>query len=169
MSEGNPGNHENNGADVAATIRAALHSVRSNTDLSPGYAADLSESYRNCAKHFVRRSRESIESGDYHKAAKMTWAAFAASVDAIAASYRLRISRHLDTSRVCGVLAVNSDSNAKIVLHIGLSSARSLHQHIYADDLPAEQVAHSAGKAFEAIDLMQQRFAAGANGGPSSS
>ena len=158
MSEENTGNHNPNGADVAATIRAALHGVRSNTDLSPGYAADLSESYRNCVKHFRRRSRESIECGDYHKAAKMTWAAFAASVDVVAASCRLRISRHLDTSRVCGTLAVNLDLNAKNTLHIGLHSARSLYQHIYDNYLEPDDVTYSAARVEAAIDLMQQRF-----------
>ena len=158
MSEASGNGQNPNDADVAAAIRAALRSVRGNTDLSPGYASDLSESYRNCAKHFVRRSRESIESGDYHKAAKMTWAAFAASVDAVAADHRMRISRHLDTSRVCGTLAVNLDLHAKNTLHIGLHSARSLYQHIYDNYLEPDDVTYAAARVEAAIDLMQQRF-----------
>ena len=62
-------------------------------------------------------------------------------------------------------LAAQDDPAAGALLHQGLGLARSLHQHFYEDDLPADDVIYSAGVVAEAIDVMQQRFGLDGGGG----
>ena len=169
MSEGNPGNHENNGAPfgsrsgVAATIRAALPR-RSDLELTPGDAAELAETYRDGLNQYREHSLQYLAVGDYRQAAEKSWGAFALSVKAIAAVHGIRLSHHGHIIRVSGGLASMASQDAPEdgnVLDAGLDAARSLHQHFYENDLPAAQVESSSRRVGAAIDLMQQRFANG--------
>lgn len=172
MSEDNSGNHKNNGpsassGQIAEVIRAALHR-RVDSEFTPAQAMAASENYRNGMNHYRRRGREFLAEGDYRQAAEKSWGAFAQSVKAIAADYSMRISFHGSIIRVAGhlaSLAAQDDPDAGAVLSDGLGQARSLHQHFYENDLPPEQVIFSTQRVGAAIDLMQQRFTPGANGG----
>lgn len=163
MSEENPGNHKNNGADVAATIRAALPR-RSDLELTPGDAAELAETYRDGLNQYREHSLQYLAAGDYRQAAEKSWGAFALSVKAIAAVHGIRLSHHGHIIRVSGGLASMASQDAPEtgnVLDAGLDAARSLHQHFYENDLPAAQVESSSRRVTAAIDLMQQWFANG--------
>jgi len=128
-----------------------------------------SENYRNGMNHYRRRGREFLAEGDYRQAAEKSWGAFAQSVKAIAADYGMRISFHgsiISVASRLSTLANRDDPNAGAILRAGLNSARSLHQHSYENDLEPDVIMLSAGDVNAAIDLMQHRFSAGANGPP---
>ena len=158
-------NH-NNGADVAAAIRAAFR-VPSDSEIVPGDAPALARTYRSMMDEYRQHGRQYLASGDYRQAAEKSWGAFAESVKSIAADYGMKISFHGTIISVAGRLATladQEDPDAGEALNQGLGLARSLHQHFYENDLPSEQVIFSAERVAAAIDLMQQRFASGANG-----
>ena len=163
MNEETPGNHKNNGAEVADVIRSALHR-RVDSEFTPAQAMAASENYRNGMNHYRRRGQQFLAVGDYRQAAEKSWGAFSQSVKAIAADYGMRISFHGSIISVAGslaTLAAQDDAGAAEVLRQGTGLARSLHQHFYENDLPSEDVIYSAGRVAAAIDLMQQRFANG--------
>ena len=163
MSEENPGNHKNNGADVAATIRAALPR-RSDLELTPGDAAELAETYRDGLNQYREHSLRYLAAGDYRQAAEKSWGAYALSLKSIAADYGFRLSHHGHIVRVGGRLASMASQDAPDdgnALSVGLDAALSLHQHFYENYLPGEQVEYSSRRVGTAIDLMQQRFANG--------
>ena len=173
MTTENHGNGQNpNGADVAATIRAAFR-VPSDSEIAPGDAPTLARTYRGMMEEYRQHSLQYLAEGDYRQAAEKSWGAFAESVKSIAADYGMKISFHGTIIGVAGGLAdlaARDDAVAGSVIDTGLHSARSLHQHFYENDLPAAQVQSSSRRVAAAIDLMQQRFAAGANGhGPAAS
>ena len=152
---------------TAAVIRAALRG-RSDSELSPEDVPAFAENYRNSMNFYRRHGQEYLAVGDYRQAAEKSWGAFASSVKSIAADYGMKISFHgssISVSSALATLAGESDPGDRDVLSVGLSSARSLHQHFYENDLPADDVIFSAGRVVEAIDLMQRRFASVASGG----
>ena len=156
---------QNGGADLTEVIRAALNQ-RVDSQFTPSQAQAASENYRNSMNHYRRRGQQSLAKEDYRQAAEKSWGAFAQSVKAIAADYGLRISFHGSIVSVAGrlaTIATQDDPDAGAVLRQGLGFARSLHQHFYEIDLPAEDVTFSAGRVFAAVDLMQQRFSATSN------
>ena len=162
MTEANHGKHKNNGSEVAEAIRAALHR-RVDSEFTSAQAIAASENYRNGMNHYRRRGQQFLAEGDYRQAAEKSWGAFAQSVKAIAADYGMRISFHGSIIGVAGRLAslvAQDDPDAAAILNDGLGQARSLHQHFYENDLPAEQVIFSAQRVGAAIDLMQERFSA---------
>lgn len=167
MTEASGNGQNRNGADVAAAIRAAFR-VPSDSEIAPGDAPALARTYRSIMDEYRQHGRQYLAAGDYRQAAEKSWGAFAESVKSIAADYGMKISFHGTIISVAGslaTLAARDDSDAGITLNQGLGLARSLHQHFYENDLPPEQVAFSSERVNAAIDLMQQRFAAGANGG----
>ena len=172
MTTENHGNGQNpNGADVAATIRAAFR-VPSDSEIEPGDAPSLARTYRGMMEEYRQHSLQYLAEGDYRQAAEKSWGAFAESVKSIAADYGMKISFHGTIIGVAGRLATlvaQDEPDTGEILQQGLGLARSLHQHFYENDLDPEAVNYSAARVAAAIDLMQQRFAAGANGAPPSS
>lgn len=161
-------NHGNpNGADVAAAIRAAFR-VSSDSEIAPSDAPSLARTYRSMMEEYRQHGRQYLADGDYRQAAEKSWGAYAESVKSIAADYAMKISFHgtiIGVAARLATLAAQDDPDAGAVLQQGLGLARSLHQHFYENDLDPEAVHFSADTVGAAIDLMQQRFAAGANGG----
>ncbi len=163
MTTEDHGNHNANGQDIAAAIRAAIRR-QFDTDMPPAQAAAFAENYRNSMNFYRRHGQEYLAAGDYRQAAEKSWGAFASSVKSIAADYGMKITFHGSIINVAGrlaTLAAQDDQDAGEVISSGLGLARSLHQHFYENDLPPGQVIFSAGKVAVAIDLMQQRFASG--------
>ena len=166
MTMADQGNHNASGQDTAAAIRAALRGRR-DLELSLADAAQLAETYRASLGDYRGHSLQCLEAGDYQQAAEKSWGAFAESVKAIAADYGLRLSHHCHVIRVSGqlaTLAAQHDTDAEPILRDGLSAARSLHQHFYENDLPADDVIFSTNRVAAAIDLMQQRFSSANDG-----
>ena len=154
--------------DVAQAIRTALRGRRV-AELPSEDAAELAENYRNSLTTYRQHSLEYLEAGDYLQAAEKSWGAFAESVKSIAADHRFRVSHHGAIIQVCSqlvALAARQDPGAGDVLGSGLDSARSLHQHFYENDLPAERVRFSTRRVAAAIDLMQDRFSFSPEGRP---
>ena len=152
--------------DTAAVIRAAFR-MPSDAEMAPGDAPGTAQTYRRIMDDYREHGRRYLASGDYRQAAEKNWGAFAESVKSIAADYGMKISSHATIVNVAGrlsSLAAQDNPEAGRLLHLGLGLARSLHQHFYEDDLPAESVIYSAGVVAEAIDLMQRRFGLGNNG-----
>ena len=167
MNEERQGKQNTNGQDAAAIIRAALRG-RSDSELPPEEIHAFAQNYRNSMNHYWRHGEEYLEARDYQQAAEKSWGAFAASVKSIAADHGMRISFHgsiISVASALASLASQNDSAEGEALRDGLSAARSLHQHFYENDLPGEEVEFSASRVGAAIDLMQQRFSSGTNGG----
>ena len=151
---------QNGGADLTEVIRAALP-PRADLRLTPGDGAELAARYRATLQNYLEHSVEYLESGDYQQAAEKSWGAYAESVKSIAAENGYRLSHHGHIIRAAGrlaSLAAQDDSVEGQALRDGLSSARSLHQHFYENDLDPDDVHFSAYRVAAAIDLMQQRF-----------
>ena len=162
--------NDNNGADIAAAIRAAFR-VPSDSEFSAGDAPALARTYRSMMEEYRQHGRQYLAEGDYRQAAEKSWGAFAESVKAIAADYGMKISFHGTIIGVSSRLATLASQDAPedgIALEVGLDAARSLHQHFYENDLPAAQVESSAQRVRAAIDLMQRRFANDNGGTPTS-
>lgn len=167
MTAENTDKQNTDGQDTAAIIRAALRG-RSDSELAPEDIPAFAQNYRNGMNHYRRRGREFLAEGDYRQAAEKSWGAFAQSTKAIAADYGMKISFHgtiISVASRLATLAGQDAPDAGEALRNGLSSARSLHQHFYENDLEPEDVIFSAERVAAAIDLMQQRFTPGADGG----
>ena len=167
MEQGNGGG-KGARADPAAAIRAAFR-MPSDSEIAPGDAPGTAETYRRLMDDYREHGSRYLADGDYRQAAEKNWGAFAESVKSIAADYGMKISAHgtiVSVASRLSNLAAQDDPEAGALLRQGLGLARSLHQHFYEDDLPAEDVIYSAGVVAAAIDLMQQRFAMndGSNG-----
>ena len=161
-------NHNNpdNGPDVAAAIRAAFR-VPSDSEVAPGDAPALARTYRGMMEEYRQHGRQYLAEGDYRQAAEKSWGAFAESVKSIAADHAMKISFHgtiVGVASRLATLAAQDEPETGEILRYGLTSARSLHQHFYEDDLEPEDVHFSADRVAAAIDLMQQCFAASGNG-----
>ncbi len=158
---------QNGGADVAAAIRASFR-VPSDSEIAPGDAPALARTYRGMMEDYRQHGRQYLVIGDYRQAAEKSWGAFAESVKSIAADYGMKISFHGTIVGVAGrlaTLAAQDDPDAGDTLRHGLSSARSLHQHFYENDLEPDVIVLSSDDVNAAIDLMQQRFSSSPNGG----
>ena len=137
-------------------------------ELAPGDVAELAAGYRYMLRDYREHSAEYLAKGDFRQAAEKAWGSYAESVKSIAADHGFRLSHHGHIVRVGGALASvtsQDDPNDGEVLRQGLGLARSLHQHFYENDLPADDVIFSSQRVGAAIDLMQQRFSANSNGG----
>ena len=160
-------NHDN-GADVAAAIRAAFR-VPSDSEIAPGDGPALARTYRSMMEEYRQHGLQYLAEGDYRQAAEKSWGAFAESVKSIAADYAMKISFHgtiISVASRLATLAAQDEPDTGAVLRAGLHSARSLHQHFYENDLEPEVIDLAADDVNAAIDLMQHRFASGANGSP---
>lgn len=166
MEQENP-NLNGASVDVAAAIRASFR-VPSDSEIELGDAPALARTYRSMMDDYRQHGRQYLAAGDYRQAAEKSWGAFAESTKAIAADYGMKISFHgtiISVASRLATLAAQDAPDAGEALRHGLSSARSLHQHFYENDLEPEDVIFSAERVAAAIDLMQHRFSAGANGG----
>ena len=146
---------------IAAAIRSGLREGRRPVDLSPTEAEVKAETYLANLAHFQQHVRTSLDAGDYLQAAEKSWGAYAQTIKAISADHLLSVAHHASLIGVAGRLAMlarASDSEAGNALSVGLSSARSLHQHFYESDLPPEEVVINSTQVETAIDLMQQLF-----------
>lgn len=161
MTTDNHGSH-NGGTDLAEVIRAALL-PRTDLEFTPDDAAEMAAAYRSMLRDYRQHSLQYLVAGDYRQGAEKSWGAYAESVKSIAADYGFKLSHHGHIIRVSGRLATlagESNPEDRDVLSIGLSSARSLHQHFYENYLLGDDVTFSAERVSAAIDLMQQRFSA---------
>ena len=168
MTEASGNGQNRNGADVAAAIRASFR-VPSDSEIAPGDAPALARTYRSMMDEYRQHGRQYLAAGDYRQAAEKSWGAFAESVKSIAADYAMKISFHgtiISVASRLATLAAQDEPDDGEVLRYGLASARSLHQHFYENDLEPEDVHFSADRVVAAIDLMQHRFSADANGSP---
>ncbi len=146
---------------VAAAIRAGLSGTRQNVELATGRAAELAAVHRNILAHYQQHVGKSLAEGDYLQVAEKSWGAYAQTIKAIGADYRLRISHHAGITGVASRLALlvsDSDPANGYVLRHGLATARSLHQHFYENDLPDDGVIADADDVATAIALLQELF-----------
>lgn len=157
-------------SDTAAALRGV---VRGQAELlwTPEFAAEQAAGYRQTLDAYRRHSREYLAAGDFQQAAEKAWGAYAQSVKSIAADYGVKLAHHAHLLRAAGRLAElagqaePAEPADERVIRAGLSSARSLHEHFYENDLSAGDVAYSIEEVAAAIDLMQRRFGLGGNGG----
>ena len=151
---------------VSDAIRAGLREGRQPVDLSPSEGTQQAGVCRRNLAHCRGHVQKSLDEGDYLQAAEKSWGAYAQSIKAVAADHRLRLTHHASIMGVADQLALlagSVDPAAGQALRQGLSTARSLHQHWYEDDLSDTTVATDSREVMAAIDLLQELFLAGAS------
>ena len=147
---------------IAAAIRAGLREGRQSVDLSPSEAEVKAATYRGNLAHYREHVHVSLDAGDYLQAAEKSWGSYAQTVKAIGADHRLSITHHASIIGVASrlvTLARRSDATSGGVLRLGLSGARSLHQHFYENDLSDDMVIETVDDVSATIDLMHELFA----------
>ena len=135
--------------------------MRVDAEIPQDQVVETAGKYRDILNHYRQHSRECLDTGDYLQGAEKSWGAYAASIEAIAADYGLKISFHgsiISVASRLATLANQDDPGAGAILRAGLHSARSLHQHSYENDLDPDVIRLGADDVNAAIDLMQQRF-----------
>ena len=129
--------------------------------MSVGRAAERAATHRNILARYREHAQQSRDAGDYLQAAEKSWGAYAQTVKAIVSDHRWRATDHgsiIGVASELAALAGHSDPEAGDILRHGLSTARSLHQHFYEEDLPDGMVIASADDVAIAIDLLQELF-----------
>ena len=148
---------------VTDAIRAGLREGRQPVDLSPAEASQQSTVYRGNLAHHRDYAQTSLDEGDYLQAAEKSWGAYAQTIKAVAAEHGLRVTHHASIVGAADQIALlvgSVDSAAGNALRNGLSTARSLHQHWYENDLSNVTVAANTHEIMVAIDLLQDLFTA---------
>ena len=114
-------------------------------------------------------SRKAIDEGDYLQAAEKSWGALRPKlIKAVAADHGLRVTHHAsiigaaDHNRLAGRIGLIPQPGTS--LRHGLSTARSLHQHWYENDLSDVTVTADTYEVMAAIDLLQELFPIGSPG-----
>lgn len=147
---------------IANAIRAGLRHGREPVNPPSPEITAKSAVYRRSLAHYRQHAQDSLAQGDYLQAAEKSWGAYTQTLKIIAADRGLPLSHHASIIAVAGRLATlagASSPEAGNTLRHGLSTARSLHQHFYENDLPDETVTASTADVMAAIDLLQQLFA----------
>ncbi len=151
---------------VSDAIRAGLREGRQPVGLSPAEASQQSAVYRGNLAHYLRHAQTSLEQDDYLQAAEKSWGSYAQTIKAIGADHGLRVTHHasiIGAADQIALLVGSVDPAAGNTLRTGLSTARSLHQHWYENDLSADTVAANTHEIMVVIDLLQELFPADAS------
>lgn len=151
---------------VTDAIRAGLREGRQSVELSPTEASQKSAVYRSNLAHFRNHMQKSLDEGDFLQAAEKSWGAYAQAIKAVAANHGLRVTHHasiIGAADQIALLVRSSDTVAGDTLRHGLSTARSLHQHFYENDLSDATVAMNSHEVVTAIDLLRDLFPADAS------
>ena len=151
---------------VSDAIRAGLREGRQPVDMSADEGSQQAGVYRGNLAHYRGLAQNSLDEGDYLQAAEKSWGAYAQTIKAIAADHRLRLTHHasiIGAADQIAVLVGLADTTAGDTLRQGLSTARSLHQHWYENDLSDVTVSANTREVIDAIDLLQELFPAGAS------
>ena len=141
--------------------RTGLRIARRNYVLTPEEAAQKGATYRNNLAHYRNLAQKCLGEGDYLQAAEKSWGAYAQTIKSAGADYAMNVATHrnvLSVAQQLTALAATADAADAARLHSGFTSARSLHQHFYEDDLGAAEVERSVAEVMEAIDLLQRLF-----------
>ncbi len=146
---------------VSDAIRAGLREGRQSVDLSATERSQQAGVYRGNLAHYRDHVGKSLDEGDYLQAAEKSWGAYAQTVKAIAADHGLRVTHHasiIGAADRIALLVGTVDTAAGDTLRQGLSTARSLHQHWYENDLSDATVTANTREVIAAIDLLQKLF-----------
>ena len=146
------------GQQVDAAIRTGLRGNRRNFSLTPSEAADKSVAYQGNLDHYQGLVEKCLADGDYRQAAEKSWGAYAQTIKVIAAAHSMNVDNHRSLLRVASelnTLAGSADPAIAARMDVGYTSARSLHQHFYENDLPDREVIKQVGYVRDAIDLLQ--------------
>lgn len=146
---------------VSDAIRAGLREGRQPVDLSATEGPQQAGVYRGNLAHYRGHVQKSLDEGDYPQAAEKSWGAYAQTIKAVAADHGLRVTHHasiIGAADQIALLVGSVDSAAGYVLRHGLSTARSLHQHWYENDLSDVTVTADTYEVMAAIDLLQELF-----------
>ena len=147
---------------VGDAIRGGLREGRRSIDLPATEAEIKGMIYRENLAHYLGHVQTSLDDSDYLQAAEKSWGAYAQTIKAIAADYDLAASHHasiIGAADALALLAGDADPASGEVLRHGLSTARSLHQHFYENDLSGATVAANATEVNSVIELLQELFA----------
>ena len=123
-------------------------------------SAARTDTYRRCLAHYREHVLASSNAGDYLQVAEKSWGAYAQTIKIIGAEHHLGISHHAGIIRVANELADLTDARTRDTLDNGLSTARSMRQHFYEDDLSDTAVIRNANRVADVIDLMMRLFSA---------
>ena len=151
---------------ISDAIRAGLREGRRPVDLSVTEGSQQAGVYRGNLAHYRSHVQKSLDEGDYLQAAEKSWGAYAQTIKAIAADHGLRVTHHASIIGVAdqiSVLVGLADTTVGDTLRQGLSTARSLHQHWYENDLSDVTVAANTREVIAAIDLLHEIFPANAS------
>ena len=146
---------------VADAIRAGLREGRRPARMSVSRAAERAAAHRSIRARYQEHGQQSQSAGDYLQVAEKSWGAYAQTIKALVSEHRWRATHHSSIIGVADQLALlagQSDAAAGETLRHGLSTARSLHQHFYEEDLSDQMVVTNAADVSSAIDLMQELF-----------
>ncbi len=147
--------------EVAAAIRSGLREGRQPVDLPPSEAEEKSATYRGNLAHYLQHVEISLNQGDHLQAAEKAWGAYAQTIKSIAAEHGLRATHHasiIGAADRMAILAADYDPEAGNFLRHGLSTARSLHQHFYENDLAPRTVAENATEVTNVIQFLSDLF-----------
>ena len=146
---------------VTDAIRAGLREGRQPVELSPTEAAQKSAVYHGNLAHYRDHVQKNLDEGDFVQAAEKSWGAYAQAIKAVAANHGLRVTHHasiIGAADRIALLVRSSDTVAGDTLRHGLSTARSLHQHFYENDLSDATLAMTSHEVVTAIDMLQELF-----------
>lgn len=148
---------------VAAAIRFGLREGRQPAELAPSEAEEKSATYRANLAHYLQHVGISLNQGDHLQAAEKAWGAYAQTIKNIAAEHGLSATHHasiIGAADQMAILAADYDDESGVFLRHGLSTARSLHQHFYENDLSPQTVAENATEVTRVIQFLSDLFSA---------
>ena len=146
---------------IADAIRAGLRHGREPVNPPSPEITAKSAVYRRSLAHYRQHAQDSLARGDYLQAAEKSWGAYTQTLKIIAADRGLPLAHHasiIAVARRLAELVRPSDPDAARTLRYGMSTARSLHQHFYENDLPDAEVADATADVMATIDLLQRLF-----------
>ena len=149
---------------VSDAIRAGLREGRQPVDLSATEGPQQAGVYRGNLAHYRSHVQKSLDEDDYRQAAEKSWGAYAQTIKAVAADHGLRVTHHASIVGAADQIALlvgSVDPAVGDALRHGLSTARSLHQHWYENDLSDVTVTTDTHEVMAAIDLLHQLFPSG--------
>ena len=146
---------------ITDAIRSGLREGREPATMSAERAAERAAAHRSIRERYQQHGQQSQSAGDYLQVAEKSWGAYAQTIKALVSEHRWRATHHVSIIGVADQLALLAgqlDAAAGETLRHGLSTARSLHQHFYEEDLSDAMVVANAAEVSTAIDLMQELF-----------
>ena len=146
---------------VEGAIRHGMRGDRQRYELDAGDAGQKNATYGDNLAHYRNVAQKCLSEDDYLQAAEKSWGAYAQTIKATCAGYGIRVSTHrniLSVAQALTALAGGADAAAADTLRRGFTSARSLHQHFYENDLDADEVERSVAEVMDATDLLQMLF-----------